>query len=162
MARAKKTHTIVGEDYLAASKHRVSHRFDLPAAAVWAALLDGKAWTEWLPLTGVTWTSPQPFAVGTTRTVSVGEMEIDEVFFAWEEGRRMAFYFAASALPVSAAVEDYRVVEVPGGCELQWAGRVSAPLILGWLIGRQLAGGLKAGMPKLEALIKADPKRFGL
>ncbi|RYF89823.1 MAG: SRPBCC family protein, partial [Caulobacteraceae bacterium] len=123
MARAKKTHRQVGEDYLAGAKQRVSHRFDLPASAVWAALLDGKAWTEWLPLTRVVWTSPQPFGVGTTRTVSIGEMDIDEVFFAWEEGRRMAFCFAASALPVSAAVEDYRVVEVPGGCELQWAGR---------------------------------------
>jgi len=162
MARAKKTHTTVGEDYLAASKYKASHRFDLPASAVWAALLDGPAWTEWLPLTGVTWTSPQPFGVGTTRTVNVGDQAIDEVFFAWEEGRRMAFYFQASTLPVSAAVEDYRVVEVPGGCVLHWTGRASAPLILGWLISSQLAKGLQAGLPKLEALIKADPKRFGL
>lgn len=162
MARPKKTHTVVGEDYLAASKHRVSHRFDLPASAVWAALMDDKAWTEWLPLTKVTWTSPKPFKVGTTRTVAIGEMEIDEVFFAWDEGRRIAFYFAASSLPVSAGIEDYRVVEVPGGCELRWVGRASAPLILGWLVSKQLAAGIKAGMPKLEALIKAEPARFGL
>ena len=162
MARAKKTHAVVGEDYLAASNHRAGHRFDLPAGAVWAALLDGPAWTEWLPLTKVTWTSPRPFCVGATRTVNLDETEIDEVFFAWEEGRRMAFYFQASTLPVSAAVEDYRVVEVPGGCELQWTGRVSAPLILGWLLNRRLTAMLKAGMPKLEALIKSNPKRFGL
>lgn len=162
MAKPKKTHTVVGEDYLAASKHKASHRFGVPASAVWAALLDGPAWTEWLPLTGVTWTSPQPFGVGTTRTVNVGEQEIDEVFFGWEEGRRMAFYFKSSTLPVSAAAEDYRVVEVPGGCELHWTGRASAPLILGWLVSRQLASSLQAGLPKLEALIKAQPARFGL
>lgn len=74
----------------------------------------------------------------------------------------MAFYFKSSTLPVSAAAEDYRVVEVPGGCELHWTGRASAPLILGWLVSRQLASSLQAGLPKLEALIKAQPARFGL
>ena len=74
----------------------------------------------------------------------------------------MAFRFERSSLPLSAAVEDYRVVPTAGGCELVWRGRASAPLVLGWLISRQLAAGLRAGMPKLEALIASDPKRFGL
>lgn len=159
---ALKTHKAVGEDYLAGATARASHVFGVPASAVWAALLDGPAWTEWLPITKVTWTSPQPFGVGTTRTVEVGATRIDEVFFAWEEGRRMAFRFAASALPVSAAVEDYRIVDAPGGCELQWAGRASAIFPLNILVNRQLVGGLRAGLPKLEALIRAQPQRFGL
>ncbi len=162
MAKAPKQHTAVGEDYLAAAKGSALHRFPFPASAVWAALLDARAWTEWLPITKVTWTSPQPFGVGTTRTVEVGPQVIEETFFAWEEGSRMAFRFERSTLPVSAAVEDYRIVDVPGGCELRWTGGASAIWPLGGLITGQLAKGLTTGMPKLEATIRADPARFGL
>jgi len=74
----------------------------------------------------------------------------------------MAFRFEKSSLPLSAAVEDYRVVPTAGGCELVWLGKASAVFPLGFLISRQLASGLRSGMPKLEALIASDPKRFGL
>ena len=87
---------------------------------------------------------------------------VEETFFAWEEGKRMAFRFERSTLPVSAAVEDYVVVETPEGCELRWAGKASAPLILGGIVSKQLAKGLRDGMPKLEALIRDNPARFGL
>ncbi|MFD1189304.1 MULTISPECIES: SRPBCC family protein [Phenylobacterium] len=159
---ALKTHKAVAEEYLAGATAKVSHSFGVPAAAVWAALLDAQAWTQWLPITKVTWTSPQPFGVGTTRTVEIGDAKVEEYFFAWEEGKRMAFRFAASPLPISAAVEDYRVVETAGGCELHWAGRASAIFPLNILVNKQLAGGLKSGMPKLEAIIRAEPARFGL
>jgi hypothetical protein len=164
MAKPLKQHDSVGEAFLSGAKTKsgASHKFPFPAAVVWAALLDGPAWTEWLPITKVTWTSPQPFGVGTTRTVEVGAAVIEETFFAWEDGRRMAFRFERSGLPVSAAVEDYRIVDVPGGCELQWTGRAKAIFPLGGLITGQLTSGLKAGLPKLEALIKANPGRFGL
>ena len=89
-------------------------------------------------------------------------MVIDEVFFIWEEGKRMAFYFDKSTLPISAGVEDYHVVETPGGCELQWAGKASAPLFLGGVVSKQLAKGIAEGLPKLEALIRDNPGRFGL
>lgn len=164
MAKTPKPHSKVDEAYLAGAKARPAavHAFPFPASAVWAALLDARAWTEWLPISKVTWTSPQPFGVGTTRTVEIGEQIVEETFFGWEDGKRMAFRFERSTLPVSAAVEDYSVVETPGGCELRWTGRASAPLFLGWLITRQLTASVQAGLPKLEALIAADPKRFGL
>ncbi|HCX09943.1 MAG TPA: SRPBCC family protein, partial [Hyphomonas sp.] len=53
-------------------------------------------------------------------------------------------------------------LETPEGCELRWAGKASAPLILGGIVSKQLAKGLKDGMPKLEALIRDNPGRFGL
>ena len=164
MAKAPKPHTQVGEEYLAVAKSKpaIVHRFPFPAKAVWAALLDAKAWTEWLPITNVTWTSQKPFGNGTTRTVAVGSQIVEETFFAWDEGKRMAFRFERSTLPVSAAVEDYSVVEVPGGCELQWWGRASGMFPIGRLVNRQLASGIKSGLPKLEALIRDNPKRFGL
>ena len=163
MAKSLKQHKPVGEDYLAtvSPKLRVAHAFPFPASAVWAALLDAEAWTEWLPITKVTWTSPEPFGEGTTRTVEIGDQKVEETFFAWEAGKRMAFRFEKSTLPVSAAVEDYVVAETPEGCELRWAGKASAPLILGGIVSRQLAKGLRDGMPKLEALIRDNPERFG-
>ncbi|WP_065383269.1 SRPBCC family protein [Hyphomonas sp. ND6WE1B] len=164
MAKKLKQHKAVGEEYLATvgEKLKVTHAFPFPASAVWAALLDAKAWTEWLAITKVTWTSPEPYAVGTTRTVEIGDMVIDEVFFIWEEGKRMAFYFDKSTLPISAGVEDYHVVETPDGCELRWAGKASAPLFLGGIVSKQLAKGIAEGLPKLEALIRDNPGRFGL
>ena len=161
MAKVKQ-HKPVAEDYLADRPIVVSHAFPFPPSAVWAALLDARAWTEWLPITKVTWTSPQPFGVGTTRTVEIGPQVVEETFFAWEEGSRMAFRFERSTLPVSAAVEDYRVTPTATGCELRWAGKASAMWPLSGLIPGQLAKGLRDGMPKLEALIAADPKRFGV
>lgn len=161
MAKALKAHKPVGEDYLAAAKQSSAvHRFPFPPQMVWNALLDDRAWTEWLPITKVTWTSPKPFGAGTTRTVEVGDQKIEETFFAWDEGKRMAFRFERSTLPVSAAVEDYRVVPVEGGCELRWSGKASAPLFLGALVTGQLTKGLVDGLPKLEALIAAQPERF--
>lgn len=163
MASTPKPHTQVGEDFLAGAKTQplAAHRFPFPSSAVWAALLDADAWTQWLPITKVTWTSPKPFGVGTTRTVEVGAQVIEEAFFAWEEGRRMAFRFERSTLPVAAAVEDYRVVDAPGGCELRWTGRASG-FPLGGLVGGQLTSGIRKGLPKLEALIRDNPGRFGL
>ena len=159
---AMKTLGPVGESYLATGAIEVRREMKHPPQAVWAALLDAQAWTEWLPITKVTWTSPQPFRVGTTRTVEIGKQVVEEVFFAWDEGQRMAFRFDRTSLPVRAAVEDYRVVPTATGCELVWKGKASAPFPLGWLISRQLAGGIRAGLPKLDALIAADPKRFGI
>lgn len=161
MAKPLKTHKPVAEDYLAtAAQSSVVHRFAVPPEMVWNALLDAQAWTQWLPITQVTWTSPKPFGPGATRTVEVGPQIIEETFFAWEEGRRMAFRFERSTLPVSAAVEDYRVVPAASGCEMHWSGKASAPLFLGSIITAQLIKGLKEGMPKLEALIAAEPGRF--
>jgi hypothetical protein len=161
MARTLKPHKQVGEDYLATAKPSSAvHRFAFPPEMVWNALLDGPAWTEWLAITGVTWTSPKPFGPGTTRTVEIGDHKVEETFFAWDEGTRMAFRFERSTLPVSAAVEDYRVVPVEGGCELHWSGKASAPLFLGGLVTGQLTKGLVDGLPKLEALIARQPERF--
>jgi carbon monoxide dehydrogenase subunit G len=86
-------------------------------AQVFACLLDGAAWPRWVPvITKVTWTSPEPFAVGTTRTVDmVGGMVAEEHFFAWETNRRMAFYFTRANMPASAFAEDYQLTDLGDG-----------------------------------------------
>lgn len=164
MPKPTRPHKAVGPEYLTPAIERpmARHVFKVPASAVWAALRDGPTWSQWLPITKVTWTSPEPFGVGTTRTVEIGEQVVNEYFYAWEEGRRMAFRFTDSSLPVSAGAEDYTVVPNGAGCEFLWSGKASAIFPLGGLITGQLRGSIAAGMPKLEALILAEPKRFGL
>lgn len=164
ITRKLRQHRPVGEEYLRGldASPTLTEQLSIPIDVVWAALVDGPAWTQWLALDAVEWTSSEPFGAGTTRTVRFGAHQIDEFFFAWEAGRRMAFRFDRSTLPLSAAVEDYRLLEIEGGTELQWTCRASAffpiNLVLGWRIRRMLA----AGMPKLAGVIRGEPARFGL
>ena len=164
MAKEPKKLDEVGEAYLTddAKVQSVSHEFSLPPQVVWNALLDGETWTKWLPITKVEWTSPKPFGVGTTRTVWIGKQVVEEVFFAWDEGRRMAFRFDRTTLPLKAGVEDYQVHPTADGCRMDWYFRAKAPLFLGPLISGQMKSGLRKGLPKLEAYIRENPEKFGL
>ena len=85
---------------------------------------DPQSWVDWaLPIQNVAWTSPKPFGVGTTRTVSMmGGLEGYEEFVEWERGKRMAFTFVGcNKNATEKFVEDYRVVELgKGRCRVQW------------------------------------------
>ncbi len=85
---------------------------------------DAHAWTVWaLPIQKVEWTSPKPFGVGTTRTVSMmGGMDGYEEFIAWEPGKRMAFTFiGCNKNATEKFLEDYRVTDLGGGsCRVEW------------------------------------------
>ncbi len=91
---------------------------------IFAVFEDARAWTEWaLPIQQVEWTSPRPFGVGTTRTVSMmGGLEGYEEFIAWEPGSRMAFTFVGSNKPATEKfLEDYRVTDLGDGtCRVEW------------------------------------------
>jgi hypothetical protein len=64
----------------------------------------------------VVWTGPEPKGVGTTRTVTLTTMTVYEHFLAWDRGRRFAFRFEGSSLPLCrAGVEDYRLEDLGGG-----------------------------------------------
>ena len=94
--------------------------FDIarPASEVWLDLVRDKSLDHCRVLTGAQWTSPRPFGVGTTRTARAlgGANVLEERFFAWEEGRRMAFTAERSSMPLfKRFAEDY-VVE-PDGAE---------------------------------------------
>ncbi len=86
-------------------------------------LADAESWPQWATvITKVTWTSPEPRGVGTTRTVHMrGGIVGDEEFLAWEPFSHMAFRFnEASTGSIAAFAEDYRVVKTSGGCHLTW------------------------------------------
>ncbi len=59
---------------------------------------DGKSWPKWFKeVVKVEWTSPKPFGVGTTRTVTLKTMTVHEKFIAWDTGKRFTFYFTATS-----------------------------------------------------------------
>ena len=99
----------------------------IPASteATFRCLEDPDSWPQWIgAITGVEWTSPRPFGVGTTRTVTIRPGgSIEEEFFLWEDGRRMSFYFTRCGLPFfSAFAEDYQLSpRGKDGCELRWS-----------------------------------------
>ena len=114
---------------------------------------DAESWPHWATvITKVTWTSPEPRGVGTTRTVHMrGGITGDEEFLAWEPHSHMAFRFNESTSnTIAAFAEDYRVVETAEGCQLTWvmamkpagiAGRLGMEIgrpVMSWLFQRFL------------------------
>jgi uncharacterized protein YndB with AHSA1/START domain len=99
---------------------RMMNSVDIDATPeqIWAAFEDASAWPRWArAITNVSWTSPQPFGVGTTRTVTMrGGLVADEEFISWEPYRRMGFRFnEASMNGASAFAERYTLEPLPRG-----------------------------------------------
>jgi hypothetical protein len=150
------THRMVDAAWLGESRAQVVSTLPFPPSLVWAALRSHDIWRQWLKFDQLVWTSPEPLGPGCTRTVKMGRLHAEEVFFTWEEGRAMAFAVPRSTLPVRALAEGYRLTEVPGGCEVRWTGRVDAAFPIGWIFTQILARGMRSSLPKLEQVIRAN------
>jgi carbon monoxide dehydrogenase subunit G len=115
----------VGLDFIDSAPYRFVSTVDLAVTSeqVFEILDDAESWPQWATaITKVTWTSPQPHGVGTTRTVDMrGGIVGDEEFLAWEPFTHMAFRFnQASSRSIAAFAEDYRIVPTTTGCHLTW------------------------------------------
>jgi carbon monoxide dehydrogenase subunit G len=116
----------VSDAWIDTAPVRLVNTVDVRAAPehIWAALEDADAWPRWANvITHVEWTSPPPFGVGTTRTVTMrGGMVGHEEFIAWEPYRRMGFRFnEASMNGVRAFAERYTLEPGPdGGTRVIW------------------------------------------
>jgi carbon monoxide dehydrogenase subunit G len=112
---------------------------------------DAESWPRWASvITKVTWTSPEPRGVGTTRTVDMrGGIVGNEEFLAWEPFTRMAFRFnECSTQAVAAFAEDYRVEVIPGGCRLTWT------------MAQKPGGPARLAMPAVGPLLNLVLRRF--
>jgi carbon monoxide dehydrogenase subunit G len=115
----------VGLDFIAHAPFRFVSTVDLTITPeqVFEVLDDAESWPQWATaITKVTWTSPQPHGIGTTRTVDMrGGIVGDEEFLAWEPHSHMAFRFnEASTGSIAAFAEDYRIAPTAGGCSVTW------------------------------------------
>lgn len=114
-------------------------------------LSDAEAWPRWAKvITKVTWTSPEPRGVGTTRIVEMrGGIVGNEEFLAWEPFMHMAFRFnECSTKSVAAFAEDYRVEVIPGGCRLTWT------------MAQKPAGAAKLAMVVVGPLLNLALRRY--
>jgi hypothetical protein len=104
--------------------HRYPVDLPVPPEQVWASLTSDESMGAWqLPVRSLTWTSPRPFGVGTTREVilSGNSLGIRERFFRWDEGKRMSFAMTECSRPLLRRfAEDYIVEDRPGGSRFTW------------------------------------------
>lgn len=115
----------VGLDFIDSAPYRFVSTVDLAITPeqLFEVLADAESWPHWATaITKVTWTSPEPRGIGTTRTVEMrGGIVGDEEFLAWEPFSHMAFRFnEASSGSIGAFAEDYRVIPTANGCHLTW------------------------------------------
>ena len=133
----------------AKARCRAQREMAVSAAQLFATLADGPSWSKWvLGIREVNWTSPKPFAKGTTRTVKmVGGIRVDEVFWAWEPNRRMGFSITAMSKGwVSALAELYEITPVSSErCTVRWT---LAPSYAGLL--RRIEPVLKRSLPMAQ------------
>lgn len=116
---------LVDVDFVDTARYRYSNSVDLAITPdqLFEVLEDPDSWPRWAKvITKVTWTSPPPRGVGTTRVVDMrGGLVGDEEFLLWEPPTRMAFRFNASSEPtVQAFAERYDVEPTLEGCRLTW------------------------------------------
>jgi Polyketide cyclase / dehydrase and lipid transport len=134
------------------------------AEQLFATLEDGPSWTKWTGvIREVSWTSPKPFAKGTTRTLTLrGGITLDEVFWAWEPNRRMGFSVTAASIGwLSGLSEVYEIAPLSSErCKLRWVVAASFPGVLGKIepgIGRAFRINQRRLLKKLERVARERP-----
>jgi hypothetical protein len=137
----------VDEQLLKTAKARgtAAREMAVSAEQLFATLEHGPSWSKWVPvIREVTWTSPKPFAKGTTRTLQlVCGIRVDEVFWAWKPNRRMGFSVTATSVGrVSAFNGPYEITPLSSErCKVRWT---LAPSNTGWVC-------------KIEPVLKRGP-----
>jgi Polyketide cyclase / dehydrase and lipid transport len=105
----------------------------------------------------VTWTSPRPFGVGTTRdVVAPGGSTMRERDFRWDEGKSNAFYVYESSLPLFRRFAEDYIVEADG-----------AETLFTWIVAIEPKNGFRLPLKVLAPLVKlgfgripADGQRY--
>jgi len=165
---------------------RLDHSFrfetilDATPERVFAVFEDPHSWPVWVSaIRKVTWTSPKPFGVGTTRDVDIiGGLTAHERFFIWDPPYRMAFYFEGTNKPAVSSLGEYYELRALDGGRTRFVWRVayeprsfmrhlSAPLRpLVRLMGARIVKGLERyvrELPVVEAHNRSvdQTKAFG-
>jgi uncharacterized protein YndB with AHSA1/START domain len=129
-------------------------------------LADADSWPRWATaVANVTWTSPEPHGVGTTRTVTMrGGIVNDAEFLAWEQYSHIAFRLNHSTTKrLAAFVEDYQVQETPSGCHITWIVAIKPHGLttrFGMFVGRPIMA--RVFQRFLDNLRRYTDERFGV
>lgn len=138
---------------------RYEMRYAASPKRVWESLASDASLAAWsTAIAKVTWLSPRPFGVGTTREVVIapGLTRVRERFFRWDEGRGYSFYvYEASAPLFRRFAEDYDLTPEGDGTRFTWTIAIEPK--------RALSIPLKAIAPVLRAAfgrVAADGRRY--
>lgn len=136
----------------------IQKRFAAPPEQVWESLTSDASIAAWMPATKeVTWTSPRPFGVGTTREVAAPALaRMRERFFRWDEGSGYSFAVYESTIPLfKRFAEDYVVEPDDDDTSFTWTVAIEPKdrLVLPF---KALAPVLKAGFGR----IPSDGQRY--
>jgi hypothetical protein len=121
----------VDDDFLASAPHvwRYRQHFDATPEQVWESLASDASLSAWGPaITKITWFTPRPFGVGTTREVQTpGGVKVHERFFRWEEGSRYSFEVYEASMPLfKRFAEDYVLSPEGNGTAFDWTVAIEA------------------------------------
>ena len=104
--------------------YRFPARFGVPPERVWESLASDESVKAWgLGVQSLTWTSPRPFGVGTTRDVvlPLRAMTLREEFFRWDEGRGYSFFVREANRPgLRSFAENYELEPDGDGTLFTW------------------------------------------
>jgi hypothetical protein len=133
-------------DFVDTARYRFVSTVDLAITPeeLFEVLSEADSWSRWATaLADVKWTSPEPYGLGTTRTVTMrGGAVNDAEFVAWEPYSHMAFRLNQStSRGLAAFVEDYQVQETPSGCHIRWTVAITPRGLitrLGMFVGRPI------------------------
>jgi uncharacterized protein YndB with AHSA1/START domain len=113
-----------------------------PAARVWETLIDNEGWAMWFPgVKTCTTTSENATGVGSTRTIEVGGLKVEEEFNLWEPEKAWGFtvvkcnvafakkLMEAVRLEPVADDEHHTTVTYIGAMEFTLIGKVLAPVL---------------------------------
>lgn len=133
----------VGIEFLDNAPVQFVNQVELAAspAQVFEIFENAEAWPQWYKeIVNVEWHGLHPYGVGTTRTVKLTSVTVEEYFFVWEQNQRLAFYFTGMSLPLAKAlVEEYRLIPLSEhrsqftykvGLEPSFLLRLGGPFIL--------------------------------
>ncbi|MDR3660018.1 MAG: SRPBCC family protein [Mycobacterium sp.] len=142
----------VGVDFIDSAPFRFVSEVELAISPeqLFEVLADETSWPHWATvITNVEWTSPKPYGVGTTRTVTMrGHIVGDEEFIAWEPFSYLAFRFNTSTSHlISAFAEGYTVRPTTQGCHLTWVMAIKPNGMAGEL-------GMNLGRPAMTWLFQ--------
>lgn len=142
-------------DFLVSAPHvfRYEKRFAATPERVWESLTSDESLSAWGPsVKKVTWTSPRPFGVGTTRdVVAPGGATMRERYFRWDEGRNHSFYVYESTIPLFRRFAEDYIVEADGDQTLFTWVLALEPKKAAALPVKVLAPLLKAGFGRIPS-----------
>jgi Polyketide cyclase / dehydrase and lipid transport len=110
-------------EFFQSARYRVTHRSRIQCSAnrMMEALLDNAQWAQWAgPIKRADWTSPPGVANCTRDVFLVGGIVFREIFFHWEDHKRVAFSVYEANVPgISKFAEEHTITVIdPGQVQL--------------------------------------------